>query len=240
MKTKFFISIFILISAPTFAQNFYGVSGYIKTPDSKTMPFKAANLGASIINDSKYFDEEEKNFSMGDHYVYALGIYAVAGILPDLEISLRHGRQIKRDELEVYSGRTVSIKWNPIKESEKLPAFAVGIQDMLGEECCRDFNSFYFTASKTFSVGKNFSTYATIGLGTDLWEKLTGKAHQKIKGVFGAFETTFLPSVSVIGEYDSQNINAGMKYTFKNFITLRILTTEFKYYGIMTDIKFSL
>lgn len=237
---KVFILFAFLFSTSAFSQNFYGVSGYIRTPDSRTIDFKSADIGASVIHDSKHFDGIDKNFSEGDHYVYALAFYAVAGILPHFEFSLRHGKEISTGSIKVYSGRTVSIKWNPIYESDKVPALAVGIQDIIGGVCCRDFNSFYFTASKTFKTGKTISTYATVGLGTDLWIKLTGKAYQKMKGFFGAFETNFTPFFSVIAEYDSQYFNGGLKYKFKDFISLRILTTQFKYYGVMTDIKFSL
>jgi hypothetical protein len=232
--------LFSLCSSLACSQNFYGVSGYIRTPDSRTVAFKSADFGASVVHDSKHVGDDDRNFSPGEHYVYALGIYAVAGILPGLEVSLRHGRQLDREGIELYSGRTMSIKSNPFQESEKMPAFAVGIQDILGGNCCRDFNSFYFTASKTFKTGKVIKTYATIGLGTDLWIKLTGYAYQKIKGFFGGFETNFTPSFSAIGEYDSQYFNGGLKYNFKNFISLRVLTTQFKYYAVMTDIKFSL
>ncbi|MBS1495207.1 MAG: YjbH domain-containing protein [Bacteroidetes bacterium] len=240
MKIILSIILIFFISSRIFSQNFYGVSGYIRTPDSRTVPFKAANFGASIVHDSKYIGEGDMHLSTGEHFVYALGIYAAAGVLPGLEISLRHGRQLDREGLEIYSGRTMSIKWNPIDESEKYPAFAVGIQDLLGGSCCRDFNSLYFTASKNFKTGKQIQTYATVGLGTNLWTKITGYAYQKIKGFFGAFETNFTPYFSVMGEYDSQFFNSGVKYNFKNFITLRVLTTQFKYYGVMTDIKFSL
>lgn len=240
MKKVVFILIIFYFGTPAFSQNFYGVSGYIRTPDSKTVAFKSANFGVSVVHDSKYVGENDRNFSPGDQYVYALGVYAAAGILPGFEVSLRHGRQLDREGIEIYSGRTMSIKWNPFQESEKMPAFAVGIQDILGGSCCRDFNSFYFTASKTFKTGKEIKTYATIGLGTDLWSKITGYAYQKIKGLFGAFETNFTPYLSVMGEYDSQYFNGGLKYNFKNFISLRVLTTRFKYYAVMTDIKFSL
>lgn len=214
-------------------QTYYGVSGSILAPTTDVVDFKWFNAGYG------YFKDEHP--PMSDNLIYVHTYFLTVGLLPNVEIGLRVvGFPDPRGKKTGYD-RMMSIKWKAIEEREYIPAFAIGIQDMLGEECCKKYNSFYFTASKKFSYPEKIKSNINIGVGTKLWNYIADDARDhRFIGVFGSIESELFPFVSLINEYDSEHYNLGIKFSYKTYARIKFSFNELKHFSGLVSVSYGL
>lgn len=227
----------LLISTLTFqycfSQTFYGVSGSILTPTTDVVEFKWFNAGYG------YFKEEHPPKS--NNFIYVHSYFLNVGLLPRLEVGLRVVGYPDPRGIKTGYDRMMSIKWRAFEETEYIPTFAVGIQDMLGEECCKKYNSFYFIASKKFSYPKQIKSNFNIGVGTKLWNNIADKSRDhRFIGVFGSLENEIFPFMSLLNEYDSEHFNTGLKFSYKNYARIKLTLNELKHFSGMVSVSYGL
>ncbi|MFH1728859.1 MAG: YjbH domain-containing protein [Pseudomonadota bacterium] len=119
-----------------------------------------------------------------------------AGYEQDLDLPENHERYIR--------DLSANCKMKIIKEGYYLPALAFGVQDFGGAS--ELFNSYYLAMSKTYS--NTFRFTSGYGFGPD-----------RLKGFFSSIETSFLKSIYIQAEYDTEKFNAGLTvFPFLKFI----------------------
>lgn len=244
MKKNIFIYIFIsaVLTSALFTeeipcQTVYGVTGSITTPSAYTAEFKEVLITSGVY--------KEKYFLRGVNYNMESFIYldAVIGLLPGLEISLRVAgppnveKPMDSETPFYFTDRMISMKWNFLKEQELIPAVAIGIQDMIGQENFKKYNSLYLVTGKNLQV-LNRTLNINIGFGTDLYDKIASKSREiRFKGVFGNADFNVLPGLNLQAEYDTRTINLGLEYTYKNLIRINTFFTDYKFPGASANLS---
>ena len=142
---------------------------------------------------------------------------------------------IKMDTYEkknLQQDRSVSLRLRPVKESRYIPSIVVGSNDLLTTyelnvlnktNGNRYFSSIYAVATKNLKLNENLFS---ITAGSYLFSK-----NEMYKGVFGGikYSPSFLRQVSVIAEYDSNCINAGLTAKLFNHLSLYAFAYDLKY-----------
>jgi len=110
-----------------------------------------------------------------------------------------------------------------LEETEKRPALALGVQDPFANLAY--FNINYLVASKTYKID-GASIITSMGYGRS-WEETQG---DYLQGLFGSVQATWKNIIGNI-EYDTNNLNVGIGYQFKNCIFLNIAFIDKKYFS---------
>lgn len=127
--------------------------------------------------------------------------------------------------------RSISLRLRPLKEGRFLPSVAVGSNDafttyelnaLKTTRGNRYFSSIYVAATKNIRLGDHV---CGITGGGYLFSK-----NALYKGVFGGVRYTpaFLKPVSLIAEYDSNKVNAGVSAKIFNYFSLHAFAYDFK------------
>ena len=228
----FFISIII----PVFAQYSLGMTGLLNTPDANMQKDGMFMAGVN------YLPEEMLPATWG----YNTGNYFLnITFFPFVEVAYRC--TILRGEFaqgnKWQQDRSVSLKLRPLKERRYFPSVVVGSNDVLTTyelnvfktaKSNRYFSSIYAVATKNIDISSNIFS---ITVGSYLFSK-----NDLYKGVFGGIKYTpsFLKQVSVIGEYDSNSINAGFTAMLFNHLSLSAFTHDFKAFSCGLRYEFCL
>ena len=198
--------------------NLEGVGGLINTPLAEAIPDGALSFGFGI---NKNIASPRFGFTQYNHY-FALGF------LPGFEVTGRLTRFPDFEDPAVprfgdYKDREVSVKWQFLKESDAMPAVAVGVRDMGGE--ARTQEAFYAVAQKR--IYKNLTL--SVGGGTDKYE-----------GVFGGALYNPVDSVELMAEYDTEGLNAGVRFTPADWLSLSLAALDGGDVGFSVNTKINL
>ncbi|MCD6119661.1 YjbH domain-containing protein [bacterium] len=216
------VTAFVLIcTASAYAEpNLEGAGGLINTPSAEATEDGVVYLG---LNKNLNLTDDDK-FSGLVQYSYFFNI----GFLPHLEISGRIVRFPDYEEERVarfgdYKDREGSIKFQLLDESDTLPAFAIGAMDIGGES--RHQEAYYAVAQKTLMNNLRVN----IGGGTG-----------KFEGVFGGIDWEPSTGFHVMAEYDTESVNAGLRYSPTDWLTLTAASLDGEEFGYGIVTRFDL
>ncbi|MBN1540899.1 YjbH domain-containing protein [candidate division KSB1 bacterium] len=180
-----------------------GASGVLLVPSAETAPDGEAVFGVSDI--PTLYANELKPYQ---RTVY----YGRIGYLPFLELT---AMLVRPDNYSGGAGdRSAHIKVRLLSEDGLIPAVAVGAQDFFGIEAlnlepagAQHFAALYAVASKTIAAPRGVAIRVDAGWGRDDLPART----RYLTGPFAA--VTLMPRswFEVLGEYDSQEFNAGLR-----------------------------
>jgi hypothetical protein len=164
-----------------------GLPGIIHVPTATTVPEGSLDVGYNITRDPKVFPgvNQQKNFNFA------------FGFLPRLTIGGR-GTDARNTDTGVVIARDISANAHVLLLEDKSwwPGVAVGLEDIGGGATF--FRSGYVTLSKSL-FGR---LRGTVGFGT---------GPDVLKGPFAGAELALNRFVTLLGEYDADNVNAGVR-----------------------------
>jgi len=209
-----------LCAAAAFSEpNLEGVTGLINIPDAQVSPdgWVYFGFGANEYNrgSDTFIGEEQWN-----HFVNI-------GFLPHLELTGRMARFPDYTEPIIpgygdAKDRTVSAKIQPVADYNGF-SFAAGVTDLGGESQYQ--KSFYGAVDKTF-----FDTLkVTLGAGSDNFD-----------GVFGGVDWEPAPRLHLLGEYDTEDWNAGLRYSPWDWLSLSVSSLGGEEFGAGITARFDL
>ncbi|WP_258102303.1 YjbH domain-containing protein [Marinoscillum pacificum] len=223
MKKLFFLTcLFLFIQYQVPGQSLTGLQGLIVTPSAEMHPNGTFVLGTS------YFDHH--NFEYGFYEYNGLAGYASLTFLPFVELSFRYTSQIRTISRENrnFPDRMPSFRIRALKESKWLPAVAFGLHDISSVDGggAKHFEASYLVLTKNFTIIQlNIKANSGYGFG------ILNAKHHELLGYFGGFTLSHgnFNHLQAIIEYDSRDINAGLKLLLWNHLQLLAVTREMKY-----------
>jgi len=223
MKKLFFLSLtLVLFYGHTNGQSLTGLQGLLVTPSAEMHPNGTFVLGTS------YFDHH--NFEYGFYEYNGLAGYASLTFLPFVELSFRYTAQLRTisRENKNFPDRMPSLRVRALKESRWLPAVAFGLHDISSVDGggAKHFEASYLVLTKNFAVNHlNIKANSGYGFGV-----LSAK-HHELLGYFGGFSVSHggFNNLQAIFEFDSRDINAGLKLLLWEHLQLLAVAREMKY-----------
>ena len=233
---------YLVISVCTYGQgeSFYnpaqlGFTGLIYTPSAYLNPWKTVDIGFTHFS-------KETSFTYRSGEASERAFLATMAFLPFAEISIKLTRPYSNIRPDFLAGtssvrnwgigdRSYSMRVQLLKETTKRPAILIGTQDPIG------FGGFFTTNYLVISKSKNWNEFhvsASTGFG---WAKNNSRDY--LQGIFGGVQATW-KQLSVMTEYDTQQINIGVGYNFKNFIFLNVAFIDAQYFSGNISFRFQL
>lgn len=195
------------------AQNLQGLSGLFFIPTADLNNDGTLTIGTNFVN--------REVISFGGFNEDALTPYITLNYLPFAEFSLRITRLLNsKVTTQGIGDRTISARVRFLEEQNYLPALLIGFHDMTavyGGSGAVHNNSLYLVASKNIPVSNWLNLISIhLGYGTD---KIKARTHHFV-GLFGGLSFTFFNTLELMGEYDAERFNAGLRLTLFNHIKL--------------------
>ncbi len=221
----------------TFGQSpsFYGPTGLIKTPIAEVVENGKVIAGVGYSTDRP---------SRSSRPQRQWSVFGTIGFASRIEIGLRFilipeiKSTLRRPPFDVGADRMMSIKYLLIKEKDFVPSFALGVQDIIGT---RIYNSLYVVGSKNFYFPPIRSVRVHAGFGTEWWDHLLGESKgHKFKGLFGGLEVKLFAPLILVGEYDGDEFNWGVRVSIRNLMSIAIIVTDENDLGGVLSFGFSL
>ena len=210
------------------AQTSYGTTGLVKIPTADVAEFGRGVIGGGYAADSV----GQSRWPRRDW-----SFFAMVGLVPRVEAGLRlaYGRLFLKSSVD----RVFSVKCLLTQETNLIPATALGIQDMIGIE--RKFSSLYVVGSKKLGFLGIEPVRLHLGYGTDWWDYISNKAKgHRFVGLFGGVEIRAAPFLSLLAEYDADEVNLGARFSFKQILTVTFNLVAMKRPGCVAGLSFSL
>lgn len=163
--------------------------------------------------------------------------FATVGLVPRVEVGLRltYGTLF----LKSTTDRVFCVKCLLTRETHLIPATALGVQDMIGIE--KNFNCLYVVSSKKLGFVGMEPVRLHVGYGTDWWDYITSKANaHRFIGLFGGVEIRAAPFLSLLAEYDADDVNLGARFSYKQILTVTFNLVAMKHPGCVASLSFSL
>lgn len=162
-----------------------GLPGLIHVPTATSLPQGSLELGYTTARDERVFAgvDQQKTFNFALGFLPRLTIGGRGVVATDL------GRDVARD---ISANAQLLL----VEDQSWWPAVAVGVQDIGGGATF--FRSRYITLSKSL-FGRLRGTVG-LGAGPDV-----------LKGPFGGVELALNRFMTVVGEYDTRRVNAGVR-----------------------------
>jgi len=211
--------LFLFIGNISFAQSLTGTRGLMKSPNARMYENNTISVGASYVPPGLF----KRTYGIGQGLATGnagLNTFVTVNLLPFVEVMFRytHELNMKVSPLTRYfPDRMLTARFKVLNETKKLPAIVIGFQDLsaafdLSCESCANFSSNYIVATKQLLLKNGYKIDATLGLGGGL-KNLEAK---EFKGVFGGVEifTPFKENISLLIDYDSENLNFGINGYF--------------------------
>lgn len=188
------------------APSFEGLSGLIRTPTADVIPDGHYVLGSSWI---------PKAYTSGMHQGKSKSrpTYTTVGFLPNLELNFRF--TFYDDVPSVFSGivthwpydldRCLSAQYRLWRQEGGRPALAIGAQDMqFGDDAPKVGRAEYVVASHQFD-----DLRLHLGVGTG-----------RYRGLFAGIEARLSDHTKLIAEYDTNDVNLGLRMHLSSHLTL--------------------
>ncbi len=188
------------------APSFEGITGLIRTPTADVIPDGHYVLGCSWI---------PKEYTSGVHQGKSRSrpTYASVGFLPNLELNFRF--TFYDDVTAQFPGvvtqwpydldRSFSAQYQAWRQKGGRPALAVGMQDIkFGDDSPKVGRAQYAVASHQFD---DLRLHLGIGRG-------------RYQGLFGGIEARLSDRIKLMGEYDTNNVNLGLRLHLSHGLTL--------------------
>ena len=211
-----------------------GFTGLIYTPSAYLNPWKTIDLGFTHFS-------EETSFTYRSGEVSERAFIATMAFLPFAELSIKLTRPYSNVRPDFLAGitdlrnwgigdRSYSVRVQLLKETEKRPAVLIGTQDPIGNNF---FRTNYLVVSKSKSWNQiHFSANAGYG-----WSKDSRRDY--LQGAFGGMQATW-KQVSGMVEYDTQQVNVGLGYQYKNLLFLNLGMINVRYFSGNIGFRFHL
>jgi len=214
----------------------FGFTGMIYTPTAYIPEWKTIDIGFTHFTKETSFTylggiKEERAFNV--NLVF----------LPRVELSVKLTRPYSKLRPDFQPGtggqrnwgigdRSYSLRIQVFQETEKLPAIVLGIQDPFANLAF--FNTNYIVASKSFKFNE-LRLIATGGYGKS-WEDTRG---DYLQGLFGGLQVNW-KNINGMVEYDTEFINIGMGYQFRNLLFLNVALIDAKHFSGNISFRYSL
>ncbi len=203
-------------------QSLTGLQGLIVTPSAEMHPNGTFILGGS------YFDHH--NFEYGEYTYNGVAGYVAVTFLPFVELSFRYTSELRTISRENgnFPDRMPSFRIQFLKEQELLPSMAIGMHDIssVAGGGAKHFEASYIVFTKNLAFHKlHLKLNSGYGLG------LLSAKHHEIKGVFAGMSLAFnqLRKLEVLLEYDSRDINTGVKLLLWDHLQLMAVARQCQY-----------
>jgi hypothetical protein len=210
------------------AQTSYGTTGLVKVPTAEVAEFGRCVIGGGYAADFLGQDTwRPRDWSF----------FATVGLVPRLEAGLRltYGELFLKNTTD----RVLSVKCLLTLETHLIPATALGVQDMIGIE--KNFNCLYVVGSKKLGFLGMESVRLHLGYGSDWWDYISNKAKgHRFIGLFGGVEVKAAPFLSLLAEYDADDVNLGARFSLKQTLTVTFNLVAMKHPGCVASLSFSL
>lgn len=222
VRILFIFSLLHLMDSCIHAQSISGLNGLGAIPSAEM------NVNGTILLGSSYFDHH--NFEYGQYTYNGLAGYVSLTFLPFVEISFRYTSQLRTisRENDNFPDRMPSIRFRVLKETNLLPSIAIGVHDLSSVDGggAKHFEASYLVLTKNV-LANNLNLKINTGYGFGIFDA----SNHSVKGIFGGFalSSMMLPPLEAIVEYDSEDLNTGIKYTFWKRLQLMALARECKY-----------
>ncbi len=194
----------LYIAAPAGTQSLLGYQGVIKVPSAFTTPDGEVVLGyGQVPGSTSLFQDSGRENQL---------IIADIGFLPFLEV---YAGIVRYDIERMGIGdRTAAFRFRLVKEKTYHPQLSFGAHDpfgMVAQEHSQFMNTTYFVASKSFSAPLKSQLFLHIGHANDWFDS----DQYLLLGWFYAAELQFYEHISLLGEYDTQHYNYGVRFHYK-------------------------
>jgi len=188
------------------SQGALGIPGLIAIPNAGTLPVGFLDLGFNTIPDYTAFNP--RGLDRQYNVQFSLGLFSrvvisgrgsevrPSGILPPRFFRADGGRIVLLESSFLSRDLSASVHLLVLKEGAVWPAIAVGARDFGGS--ASQLEARYAVASKTLAGRLRLT--AGYGWGEDL-----------LKGGFGGIEVAPIPQVTLLGEYDADRFNGGLR-----------------------------
>jgi hypothetical protein len=210
------------------AQTTYGTTGLVKIPTADVVEFGKVFIGGGYAADSVGRDT---------HRPRDWSFFATIGLVPRVEAGLRltYGTLFDKSTTD----RVLCAKCLLTRETHLIPATALGVQDMIG--IFKNFNCLYAVCSKKLGFLGMEPVRLHLGYGTDWWDYISNKARgHRFIGLFGGVEVKAAPFLSLLAEYDADNVNLGARFSYKQILTVTFNLVAMKRPGCVASLSFSL
>ena len=219
-----------------------GPQGLIFTPTARFPADGQLRMGYSNIRKPYAFIKWDDKTTQ-NHLFYTTLVF-----LPQLELTGlltfapdRHGN----DGSDTYKDLAVFAQYHLLREANLRPNLAIGLYDFHSYSW---YNALFFVAGKTFAPTHTFKIFTNFGYGVD-WIDIhlgdTGPdkdAHvpHHLVGLFGGVELQYLDIAALLVEYDTSQLNAGIRLFLFNRVDLLLTAMEFKTFCLSISCRFSL
>lgn len=196
------------------SQSLLGYSGLLYTPTAYTQEWGSVYAGFT-----HYDKMAAVTFEAGINPERSF--IANMGFLPFAEFTIRLTKPYQSNGEYGIGDRSISGRMQVLKERKWMPAILVGFNDLANESSY--FNTTYIVASKQL-VHRDFLLNGNIGYG----HKLHPARRHYLIGVFGGVAVSWKGLEGMV-EYDADNVNVGMGYTFKNILFAKAALLNLQY-----------
>lgn len=214
--------------------------GMLRTPDAYVLPHLAAELllvgyyrdvaapgmPAWVAAD----DDLRESWEDSHKGFFPYGMVGV-GILNRVELGIFAGDYTEEDGMVYFMNAKVKV----LEETLRIPQLSVGIDNVLSPQSSHrsqdldegddfvthpdrdayEYYSPYVVGSKQFMLFGVPWMY-NLGVGSNRFVGQVGRS-RVLNGIFTSMEISPINDVSIQAEFDGEDFNAGVKYTYKNF-----------------------
>jgi hypothetical protein len=228
---KYVIWLTLLFCLHSRGQTIYGVRGLIKIPSAYIADNGKCIAGMGYFKD--YYTQNE--------VLSQWSVYLNIGFHSKLDISIRivsiPGTQPDSRLYNNSFDRIFNGKFVLFKEKKRIPQITLGLQDIIGT---RLHNSTYLVLTKTLQINKSFSLLLNSGYGSKK-EFIWGEDNNNhFIGFFGGTEIGFKKIGYLVAEYDSKDVNAGLRLMMKSWFNLSFSMLQLKYPSPGISVKFTI
>ena len=219
-----------------------GPQGLIFTPTARFPADGQLRMGYSNIRKPHAFIKWDDKTTQ-NHLVYTTLVF-----LPRLDLTGlltfapgTHGN----DGSDTYKDLAVFAQYHLLRETHRRPNLAIGLYDFHSYSY---YNALFFVVGKTFTpthtlkICTNFG-YGVAWLDTHLGDTGPDKdapVPHHLVGLFGGIELQYLDIAALLVEYDTSQINTGIRLFIFNRIDLLLTVMELKTFCFGISYRFSL
>jgi len=203
-----------------------GYSGLLYTPSAYT-----ADWGGVYVGFTHYDKDAAFTFEAGESNERSF--ITNIGFLPFAEFTLRLTKPYNsKDENYGIGDRSISGRIQILKEKQHIPAVLIGLNDF--GTVSSFFNTNYIVLSKTKDF-KGITFNGNVGYGFQISE---ARRHY-LQGIFGGLQASW-KSLKVLAEYDADQWNIGIGYTYKRLFFVKSALINMRYPSVNLGLQFNI